>query len=102
LPAAVLNIDEVVELTNIGTLFAFVIVCIGVMILRKRRPEVERKFKVPFVWVSAPLGIVFCGWLASSLPALTWLRFFLWLAVGMVIYVGYGARNSRLRAEAKS
>ncbi|HEY9071773.1 MAG TPA: amino acid permease [Candidatus Ozemobacteraceae bacterium] len=98
LPAGLLNIDEVVELTNIGTLFAFVIVAIGVMILRVRDPYHPRKFKVPMVWVTAPLGILFCFWLAWGLPTTTWIRFFVWLAVGLFIYFFYGYGHARKRA----
>jgi len=97
IPAAFLNIGEVVELCNIGTLFAFVLVCIGVIILRLKRPEVPRRFKMPLYWISAPLGILACIWLAMGLPALTWKRFFLWLLAGLVIYVAYGRKNSRLQ-----
>ena len=96
IPAALLNIDEVVELANIGTLFAFVIVCFAVMILRKRRPEAPRKFTMPFVFVMAPLGILGCIWIARGLPAVTWYRFFAWLGIGLVIYFLYGLRKSRL------
>ncbi len=98
IPAALLNIDEVVELANIGTLFAFVIVCAAVLILRKRRPEAPRKFVMPFAWIIAPLGILGCFWIARGLPALTWYRFFAWLGIGLVIYFFYGSRKSRLRA----
>jgi basic amino acid/polyamine antiporter, APA family len=97
-PAALGNIDEVVELTNIGTLFAFAIVCAGVMVLRARRPEAERKFRMPFVWVLAPAGILACLWLAQGLPEKTWWRFVVWMAIGLVIYVLYGRRRSVLRA----
>ena len=96
IPAALLNIDEVVELANIGTLFAFVIVCAAVLILRKRRPEAPRKFVMPYAWVVAPLGILGCFWIAKGLPVLTWYRFFAWLGLGLVIYVFYGSRKSRL------
>jgi APA family basic amino acid/polyamine antiporter len=96
IPAALLNIDEVVELANIGTLFAFVIVCAAVLILRVRRPEAPRRFVMPLAWVVAPLGILGCVWIARGLPALTWYRFFGWLAIGLVVYFGFGARNSRL------
>ncbi len=96
LPAALLNIDEVVELANIGTLFAFVIVCSAVLILRKRRPEAPRKFVMPYAWLLAPLGILGCVWIARGLPALTWYRFFIWLVTGLVIYFFYGSRKSRL------
>ncbi|MCE1228083.1 MAG: amino acid permease [Firmicutes bacterium] len=96
IPAALLNISEVVELTNIGTLFAFSVVCAGVMILRIKRPEATRRFRMPWVWVTAPLGIAFCLWLAKGLPALTWYRFLVWLALGLGIYFAYGYRKSAL------
>ena len=102
IPAALLNIDEVVELANIGTLFAFVIVCGAVLILRYRRPEAPRKFTMPFAWVIAPLGILGCFWIAKGLPALTWYRFFAWLGIGLVIYAFYGSRKSRLETPAAS
>ncbi len=97
LPAALMDIGEVVELSNIGTLFAFVIVCIGVLVLRVKRPEAARSFRVPGVWFSAPAGVIACMWLAQGLPMVTWVRFFLWLAVGLVFYFGYGRARSVLR-----
>jgi APA family basic amino acid/polyamine antiporter len=100
-PAALLNIDEVVELCNIGTLFAFSIVCAAVMILRHRRPEALRKFRMPMVWWLAPAGILACVWVAWGLPWVTWVRFFVWLGAGLVIYFLYSHRNSRLN-EVKS
>jgi APA family basic amino acid/polyamine antiporter len=96
-PAALLNIDEVVELTNIGTLFAFAVVCAAVMVLRLRRPELPRRFRMPWVWGLAPGGILSCGWVAWGLPSLTWIRFFVWLLLGMVVYLAYGCRHSLLR-----
>ncbi len=98
IPAALLNIDEVVELTNIGTLFAFVLVCAAVLILRVRRPEAPRKFVMPMVWLLAPLGIIGCIWMAKGLPLFTWKRFVYWLLAGLVIYFLYGAKKSRLHA----
>jgi APA family basic amino acid/polyamine antiporter len=95
-PAALLNIDEVVELTNIGTLFAFAVVCGAVMILRHRRPEAVRRFRMPWIWVLAPAGILSCIWIAKGLPLVTWVRFFVWLVIGLVIYFVYGQRNSVL------
>ncbi|BDU78275.1 amino acid permease [Mesoterricola sediminis] len=96
IPAALLSIDEVVELCNIGTLFAFSVVCAAVMILRKRRPEAVRRFRMPWIWVFAPAGILACLWIAKGLPAVTWIRFFAWLGLGLVIYFAYGLRNSAL------
>lgn len=95
--AAFANINEVIELTNIGTLFAFVLVAIGVMVLRIREPERDRPFRTPLVWLVAPGAIVACGFLMLQLPALTWLRFGAWLAIGLIIYFAYGYRRSRLR-----
>jgi APA family basic amino acid/polyamine antiporter len=98
--SAIANIDEIVQLTNIGTLFAFVLVCIGILILRVREPQRPRKFRVPFVpWIPL-LGIGMCLWLMAALPPLTWWRFILWLAAGLVIYFAYGVRKSRLAREA--
>jgi APA family basic amino acid/polyamine antiporter len=70
------------------------------MLLRHRRPEAPRKFIMPFVWVLAPMGILGCIWFAMGLPAVTWIRFLLWLIAGLVIYFFYGARNSRLQGDA--
>ena len=99
--SAIANIDEIVQLTNIGTLFAFVLVCIGILILRVREPERPRKFRVPFVPWTPLLGIGMCLVLMAGLPLLTWWRFILWLAAGLVIYFAYGVRKSRLaRGEA--
>jgi APA family basic amino acid/polyamine antiporter len=97
--SAIANIDEIVQLTNIGTLFAFILVCIGILVLRVREPHRPRTFRVPLVpWV--PLaGIAMCVVLMAGLPALTWIRFILWLAAGLVIYFVYGMRRSRLKSE---
>ncbi len=94
--AAIANIDEIVQLTNIGTLFAFALVCIGILVLRYREPERPRKFRVPFVPLVPLLGIAMCLALMVKLPALTWERFVIWLAVGLAIYFAYGRRKSRL------
>jgi len=94
--SAVANIDVIIELTNIGTLFAFVLVCIGVLILRAREPERQRKFRVPFVPLTPLLGISMCVFLMAGLPRATWIRFILWLIIGLVIYFTYSARRSRL------
>jgi APA family basic amino acid/polyamine antiporter len=91
------SIDEMVDLTNIGTLFAFVLVCLGILILRKREPNRPRGFKTPFVPLIPILGILSCLYLMLGLPWITWLRFGLWLIAGMVIYFLYGYRKSKLR-----
>ena len=97
--AAFANINEVIELTNIGTLFAFVIVAVGVMVLRVKEPDRVRPFRVPAIWFVAPAAILSCGFLMFQLPRVTWERFIIWLAVGLVIYAAYGYRRSRLRQE---
>jgi len=94
--SAVANIDVITELTNIGTLFAFVLVCIGVLILRSCEPERPRKFRVPFVPLTPLLGISMCVFLMAGLPRATWLRFILWLVIGLVIYFTYSAHRSQL------
>jgi APA family basic amino acid/polyamine antiporter len=96
--AAFLPIQEIAELTNIGTLFAFVLVCIGVWILRHADPERHRPFKTPLVPLVPILGVLFCGYLMGSLPPLTWMRFFVWLALGLLIYFTYGRWHSRVSA----
>ena len=88
---------ETYDLTNIGTLFAFALVCAGVLVLRIVEPDRHRPFKVPFVWIIAPLGIAACLFIMIGLPAQTWRVFAYWLAIGLSIYVFYGYRNSGLR-----
>ncbi|OGU44952.1 MAG: amino acid permease [Ignavibacteria bacterium GWC2_56_12] len=95
--SAFANINEIVELTNIGTLFAFVLVCVGIIILRKTDPNRPRVFRTPFVPAVPLLGIAMCIYLMAGLPWVTWVRFGAWLAVGLVLYFLYGYRNSRLR-----
>ena len=90
------SIDEMVDLTNIGTLFAFMLVCIGIWILRRREPNRPRAFKTPWVPVIPLLGVIACAYLMLGLPWITWLRFALWLLVGMIVYFFYGFRRSRL------
>jgi APA family basic amino acid/polyamine antiporter len=88
---------ETYDLTNIGTLFAFALVCAGVLVLRVKEPDRPRAFRVPLVWVLAPLGILACVFVMVGLPTQAWERFGVWLAVGVVIYAAYGYRHSRLR-----
>jgi APA family basic amino acid/polyamine antiporter len=92
--AAALPLELLAELVNIGTLFAFVIVCAAVLIMRKTHPEAERPFRVPFGPVIPVLGVFCCLVLMFSLPPENWLRLFVWLAVGLLIYLFYGRRHS--------
>jgi basic amino acid/polyamine antiporter, APA family len=94
IPAGLLDIGTVSNLSNIGTLFAFVLVSIGVLILRYREPERHRSFRAPFGPVIPVLSIVFCIVLMMGLEVMTWLRFFAWLAVGLVIYTFYSRKRS--------
>ena len=89
---------ETYDLTNIGTLFAFAIVCVGVMVLRVVEPDRHRPFRVPFVWPVALLGTAACLFIMAGLPAQAWTRFGGWLAIGLLLYLGYGRSHSRLRA----
>jgi APA family basic amino acid/polyamine antiporter len=90
------SIDEMVDLTNIGTLFAFILVCIGILILRKKDPSRERSFRTPLVPLVPILGIVSCLYLMLGLPWITWIRFAGWLMVGLLIYIFYGRNRSRM------
>jgi APA family basic amino acid/polyamine antiporter len=89
--------DVVGEMTSIGTLFAFILVCAGVWILRVRRPDLERAFKTPIVPVVSILGILVCGAMIYGLGWTNWLRLAVWLVVGLIIYFGYSRRHSRLQ-----
>ncbi len=88
---------ETYDLTNIGTLFAFALVCAGVLVLRVKEPHRLRPFKVPFAWVLAPLGVAACAFVMVGLPTQAWERFGIWLVIGAAIYAGYGYRHSSLR-----
>jgi APA family basic amino acid/polyamine antiporter len=91
---------QIVELVNIGTLFAFILVNIGVIVLRRTRPDMPRPYRVPWSPVLPILGVLFAMFLMKDLPLATWIRFVIWLLIGMLIYVFYGYRNSRLRQQA--
>jgi APA family basic amino acid/polyamine antiporter len=87
---------ETYDLTNIGTLFAFTLVSIGVLVLRYKEPDRPRPFKVPFVWPVCVLSAAACVFIMSGLPRVAWERFGIWLAIGLVVYFAYGFRHSRL------
>lgn len=90
------NIDEMVDLTNIGTLFAFILVCFGVIILRIKEPHRPRAFRVPFNPLTPLLGVGACVFLMTGLPAVTWIRFVIWLVIGLVVYFSFSRTNSEL------
>jgi basic amino acid/polyamine antiporter, APA family len=92
-------LSELAELVNIGTLFAFVLVAIGVLVLRRTRPDLPRAFRCPGVPVVPILAVLASFYLMLNLPGATWIRFVVWMAVGFVVYFAYGARHSRLRTD---
>jgi APA family basic amino acid/polyamine antiporter len=94
--STVLDDDETYDLTNIGTLFAFLIVCLGVLALRLKDPDRHRPFKVRFVWVVAPLGAIACVYVMFGLPTAAWIRFGIWMVIGVAFYFMYGFKHSRL------
>jgi APA family basic amino acid/polyamine antiporter len=88
------------ELVSIGTLLAFAIVCAGIFVLRFTDPQIHRPFRVPAFWLVAPLGVAFCIFLMSGLPADTWARLIVWMAIGIGVYFFYGRRHSKVRQRA--
>ena len=97
--ALVADENEIYDLTNIGTLFAFAIVCVGVLVLRYKEPDRPRPFRVPFVWGVSLAGAAACLYTMKGLPTHAWERFGIWLAIGILLYFCYGYRNSKLRGE---
>jgi APA family basic amino acid/polyamine antiporter len=98
--AGLAPIGLVGELCSIGTLFAFALVCLGVMALRLINPDLHRPFRTPFIWIVGPAGALASFYLMWALPADTWIRLIVWMAIGLVIYFVYGQRNAaRVRAE---
>ena len=102
LVSGLLPIDILGELVSIGTLFAFVIVCAGIIVLRRTRPELPRPFRVPFSPIVPGLGILFCFYLMWGLPFETWMRLVVWMAIGLAIYFTYSFRHSKIQAEERA
>ena len=101
LAGGLLPLRIVGELVSIGTLLAFVIVSASVMVMRKAHPEIRRPFRAPLVWVVGPLAMIVCSGQMLGLPADTWIRLFVWMAIGLVIYFSYSRRHSVLQSAEK-
>ena len=99
--AGFMPLGDLAELVNIGTLAAFVLVCLGVIVLRITKPDMERPFRTPFSPLFPVLGMLSCGALMAFLPAITWLRFVIWLVIGLIVYFGYSMRHSKLAKSAQ-
>jgi APA family basic amino acid/polyamine antiporter len=99
LVAGLFPLDEVAKLVNIGVLSAFVVICSAVLLLRRRKPDLPRAFRTPWVPVIPVVGILFSIWLLTELAALTWFVFLAWVAIGLLVYFAYGIRHSRLARE---
>ena len=89
--AALFPLDVLGELVSIGTLMAFAVVCLGILVLRVQRPTAKRHFRTPYAWIVAPLGVLTCGAMMYALPMGTWWRLGIWTAIGFLIYFTYGA-----------
>lgn len=100
--AAFVPLTSIVELVNIGTLAAFIIVSAAVIVLRRQHPEIKRPFKCPFVPFVPAVAIVFCLFLITQLPTVTHLRFVVWLVIGLLVYYFYGRRRSFLTGQSTS
>jgi basic amino acid/polyamine antiporter, APA family len=97
--SALVPLSELAELVNIGTLFAFVLVAIGVLVLRRTRPDLHRAFRVPGVPVVPILSVLMSVYLMLNLPGQTWLRFLIWMVIGLVVYAAYGVRHAKLATD---
>src|SRR5439155_24364242 len=100
--SAVFTVREAGSLCSIGTLLAFVIVSVGILVLRIREPELPRRFKTPWVWFVAPAGAISAGFLMAALPWPTWRRLIVWFVIGIVVYFAYGIRASKLAQPASA
>jgi APA family basic amino acid/polyamine antiporter len=98
--AGFMPLGDLAELVNIGTLAAFVLVCFGVIVLRITKPDMERPFRSPFSPLFPVLGMLSCGALMAFLPSITWLRFVIWLVIGLIVYFGYSMHHSKLAKSA--
>jgi len=99
IPAGIFDIGTLADLSNIGTLFAFVLVSLAVLILRSTQASRQRAFRVPMVWFVAPASVVCCLVLMMGLPVENWIRFIVWLVIGLLLYLSYGVRRSRSGSE---
>jgi APA family basic amino acid/polyamine antiporter len=99
IPAGLVDIGDAADLANIGTLFAFVLVSLGVILLRRNQPDRKRAFRVPFVPWFPLISVILCGGLMLGLTLITWLRFVIWLALGLVIYIFYSRHHSEFKKE---
>ncbi len=97
--AALVDLESLASLVNIGTLFAFALVSIGVLVLRRTNPDLPRSFRTPLVYLVAPLAVLACLILMVFLPTLTWVRFLVWMGIGLIVYFLYSMRKSRLARE---
>jgi APA family basic amino acid/polyamine antiporter len=95
--AGILPIEALLALVNVGTLSAFTIVCVGVFVLRLRKPDAERPFRAPLGLITAPAGAILCIVVMCGLGTTTWIRFIVWFLAGLAVYALYGYRHSRLR-----
>ena len=98
LVAGFFPLGEVAKLVNIGVLSAFIVICAAVILLRVRKPDLPRTFRTPWVPVVPLIGIAFSIWLLSELALVTWMVFLIWVAIGLVVYFGYGIRHSKLES----
>ncbi|WP_255461804.1 amino acid permease [Methylosinus sp. RM1] len=100
--AGLYPIREVAELVNIGTLSAFVVICISIIVMRRTRPDAQRSFRTPLVPFVPLVGVGFSLWLLSKLPPAAWERFVIWMTIGLIFYFSYGRERSKLARAARA